>query len=44
MQKFNTALLLFTGALLMSIQLWGLTMQRKRNKELIGTLNKHGEL
>lgn len=44
MQKFNTALLLFAGALLMSIQLWGLTMQRKRNKELISTLKKHGEI
>ena len=44
MQKFNTALLLFAGALIMLISSWGLRIERKRNKELISVLREHGEI
>jgi len=44
MQKFNTAMLLFAGALITLINFWGLRIERKRNKELISVLKKHGEI
>ena len=44
MQKFNTAILLFAGALITLINFWGLRIERKRNKELISVLKKHGEI
>lgn len=44
MQRFNTALLQFSFAVVISPLAWGVTFLRKRDRAVVNALRKHGEI
>ena len=44
LHRFNTALLQFSLAIMLSPLVWGVWFQRKRDRAVVDALRKHGEI